>query len=203
MVFYSQLGREQGHFSFQEVVSTLVEKLLSRHPHVFPDGTLHSRRDSSAEPDEEGVRQTWESLKKAERGARGRHSVLDDIPIGMPALVRAQKIQKRAAGVGFDWPDVGGAVDKISEEAVELKAAMASGNRDHIAGEVGDLLFSCINLSRHLGVESEGALRNTTRKFEQRFQYIEQCAREQGRAVDSLSLQEMDELWEQGPSACK
>ena len=197
VVFYSQLGREQGHFSFQQVVSTLVEKLVSRHPHVFPDGTLHSQRDPDADPDEVDIKQTWESLKKAERGAKGRHSVLDDIPISLPALVRAQKIQKRAASVGFDWRDPAGVVDKISEEAQELKAAVASGHCDDIAEEMGDLLFSCINLSRHLGVESEGALRNTTRKFEQRFQHIEQRAREQGKAVDDLSLEEMDKLWEE------
>ena len=195
VIFYSQLGREEGHFDFQQVVSTLVEKLLSRHPHVFPDGTLHNRRDSSLPQDENSIKQTWESLKKAERGAKGRHSVLDDIPITLPALVRAQKIQKRAASVGFDWPDTTGVVDKISEEAAELAAAVVSGDQESIAEEMGDLLFSCINLSRHLGVEGEGALRNTTRKFEQRFQYIEQCASNSGRTVESLSLDEMDALW--------
>ncbi|MCV6606490.1 MAG: nucleoside triphosphate pyrophosphohydrolase, partial [Porticoccaceae bacterium] len=197
VVFYSQLGREEGRFDFQRVVSTLVEKLITRHPHVFPEGTLKSRRAPGERADESGISKTWEALKKDERGARGRHSVLDDIPVGLPAVTRAQKIQKRASGVGFDWPDTTGVVAKIAEEAAELKAAVASAKQAHIKEEFGDLLFSCINLGRHLGLDCEAALRATTAKFEQRFHKVEQSAQDQGRQVGDLSLEEMDALWEQ------
>ncbi|MDM3869819.1 nucleoside triphosphate pyrophosphohydrolase [Porticoccus sp. W117] len=197
VVFYSQLGREEGRFDFHQVVSTLVEKLVSRHPHVFPDGTLSSRRGQGDEADESAIKQTWEDLKKEERGAKGKSSVLDDIPLGLPAVTRAQKIQKRASGVGFDWPDTAGVVAKINEEAAELQSAVTSGRDVDIKAEFGDLLFSCINLGRHLGVECESALRATTAKFEQRFHSIEEAATSQGKAVEELSLEEMDRLWEE------
>ena len=197
VVFYSQLGKEEERFDFHQVVSALVEKLVSRHPHVFPDGTLTSRRTAGAEADESSIKQTWEALKKDERDAKGRHSVLDDIPVGLPAATRAQKIQKRASSVGFDWPDTSGVVDKISEEATELEAAIASGKEVDIKAEFGDLLFSCINLGRHLGVDCESALRATSAKFEQRFHSIEKAATDQGKTVEELSLEEMDWLWEE------
>lgn len=196
VVFYSQLGQEQGYFNFDEVVDTLVSKLVSRHPHVFPEGTLQSTRDSNAEPQEAGIKKTWEALKKAERGAKGKTSLLADIPNSLPALVRAQKIQKRAANVGFDWPDTDGVLDKIVEEAAELKAAVAQRQQAEIEEEMGDLLFSCINLARHLGVDGEGALRRTIGKFEQRFGQIEQAAEASGRQLEELSLDEMDRLWQ-------
>ncbi|MGS2723203.1 nucleoside triphosphate pyrophosphohydrolase [Porticoccus sp. GXU_MW_L64] len=196
VVFYSQLGVEEGRFDFHQVVAALVEKLVSRHPHVFPDGTLSSRRGQGEQADESTIKQTWEALKKEERGAKGKVSVLDDIPLGLPAVTRAQKIQKRASGVGFDWPDTSGVVAKISEEAAELEAAVASGNEVDIKAEFGDLLFSCINLGRRLGVECESALRATTAKFEQRFHSIEKAACSQGKTVEELSLDEMDRLWE-------
>lgn len=196
VVFYSQLGREEGLFNFQQVVSSLVAKLVSRHPHVFPDGTLSSRCGQGQQPDESGIKKTWEELKKNERGAKGRTSVLDDIPVSLPAVTRAQKIQKRASGVGFDWPDTSGVIDKIAEEANELAQAKASHNQEHIAEEFGDLLFSCINLGRHLGIDCESALRATTRKFERRFHQVEQGAVDQQKNIEELSLQEMDQLWD-------
>ncbi len=200
VVFYSQLGREGGYFDFSQVVSSLVEKLVFRHPHVFPEGTLDSMRDSASNPDEAGIKQTWEKLKKTERSSKGRHSVLDDIPSCLPALMRAQKMQKRAAGVGFDWPDIDGVLTKVCEEANEVAAALSAGDQDKVEEEVGDLFFTCVNLSRHLGVESEGALRRATRKFERRFQYIEKCAVKEGQTVESMSLEEMDALWEASKS---
>lgn len=197
VVFYAQLGREQNLFDFSGVVSTLVAKLISRHPHVFPEGTLNSRRDPNSNIEEAGIKQTWEALKQDERGSKGRHGVLDDIPQSLPAVVRAQKLQKRAARVGFDWPDIEGVLDKIIEEANELKQAITSKDSSHIEEEIGDLLFSCVNLGRHLGVECEGALRRTSNKFERRFRYIEERAEAEGKSVEKMSLAEMDLHWQQ------
>lgn len=200
VVFYSQLGRELGYFQFSDVVSTLVEKLVSRHPHVFPDGTLASERDAQSNPDETAIKKNWEKLKKTERSHKGRHNLLDDIPANLPALSRAQKVQKRAAGVGFDWPDAQGVLAKICEEAQEVTAAAGAADPQQIDEEMGDLLFACVNLCRHLGVESEGALRRATRKFEYRFNYIEECAAKDGKRLDAMELEEMDALWETAKS---
>ena len=201
VVFYSQLGREAGYFEFAEVVSAVVEKLVSRHPHVFPQGTLRSERDAAVAPDAAAIKQTWEELKKTERGAKGRHSALDDIPSSLPALAYAQKLQKRAAGVGFDWPDVEGVLDKICEEAREVAAATTAGDQQQIEEELGDLLFSCVNLCRRMGLESEGTLRRASRKFARRFRYIETRAVAQGKNLQAMCLEEMDALWEESKTA--
>ena len=195
VVFYSQLGEEQGLFDFEQVVSVLTEKLVSRHPHVFPDGTLHSHRDAQAEPDEQDIKQTWERLKQSERQDKGRSSILDDIPRALPALSRAQKLQKRAANHGFDWPDCGGVWNKLHEEIDELKGALRDQNQQNIEEELGDLLFTAVNLGRHLGVDSELALRNASRKFESRFQHLEEKLAESGEEVAKTSPQRLDQLW--------
>ena len=201
VVFYSRLGEEDGYFSFRDIVSELVDKLVRRHPHVFPDGTLHSRIEPGQARDEEAIKANWEALKSAERAAKGKRGILDDVPLSLPALSRAAKLQKRAAGFGFDWPDIAGVLAKIEEELGEVKAAMAAGDAGATAEELGDLLFAAVNLSRHLKRDPEALLRGGNRKFEQRFRYIENRAQEQGMSLQDLSLETMDAWWEEAKAA--
>lgn len=197
VVFHSQLGADAGLFGFADVVHQIVAKLVERHPHVFPQGTLHSRREpAAAEHSLVSIKQTWETIKQRQRSAKGDAGRLADVPLALPALSRATKLQQRAANHGFDWPDVAGVFAKIDEEMAELKAAIASGDSDHIEEEVGDLLFCCVNLARHLEVDSEGAVRRANRKFERRFRAMETLAAEQGRDFARLDLGELDELWQ-------
>ena len=195
VVFYSQLGAEQALFDFDQVVSELVSKLVKRHPHVFPEGSLSSMRSGDGEPDEGNIKQNWESLKRDERRAKGRVSILDDIPVALPALSRAQKLQKRAANHGFDWPDTDGIFDKLTEETDELKTALQLQSREAIEEELGDLLFTVVNLCRHLKVDAEGALRKGSRKFEQRFHHIEARLAASDEEIDDCSLERLDQLW--------
>ena len=201
VIFYSQLGEEQSLFGFEEIVSGLVEKLVVRHPHVFPDGTLHSQRSRGDMCAEGEIKQTWETIKKTEREEKGKQGILADIPPGLPALIRATKLQKRAANHGFDWPDVDGPLEKLQEEIGELSEAIAANQTAAIVEEVGDVLFTVVNVCRHLGVESESALRSAARKFEQRFNHMEQQAELQGRFFDDLDTDEMEQLWLQAKVA--
>ncbi|AWF82105.1 nucleoside triphosphate pyrophosphohydrolase [Microbulbifer sp. A4B17] len=195
VIFYAQLGREQGYFDFSQIVDTLVRKLVRRHPHVFPSGTLYGNR--SAEPlNEAEVKRNWEAIKEAERTAKGDEGTLAGVAMGLPALTRAAKLQKRAARVGFDWPDINGVLDKIEEEIAELREAVACGDMEHAQEELGDLLFSCVNASRHLKADPEAALRGCSRKFEQRFGFIEASLQRQGRQVSEATLEELDRLWD-------
>ncbi|TNF02382.1 MAG: nucleoside triphosphate pyrophosphohydrolase [Gammaproteobacteria bacterium] len=196
VVFYSQLGEEQGLFDFNGIVSELVAKLVSRHPHVFPLGTLDSRREAGIEPEEGSIKQNWESLKRNEREQKGHRSILDDIPHSLPSLTRAQKLQKRAANHGFDWPDSHGVMDKLTEEVDELQVALSEGESEAIAEELGDVLFTVVNLCRHQKVDAETALRAASRKFEKRFQFIERSLNESGENIDNCSLERLDALWE-------
>lgn len=196
VIFYSQLGREQGRFSFDELLHNLVEKLLRRHPHVFPSGGLsESGNETASSTAVEQVNQNWERIKQDERLAKSLAGVLDDVPVALPALTRAAKLQKRAARVGFDWDDWRDVLVKMEEEKNELIDAVASGDRAHVADELGDLLFCCVNLARFLEVDPETALRGANRKFERRFRFIEQALAEQGRAPQDASLEEMEALW--------
>ncbi len=178
VVFYAQLGSERGLFDFAAIVDGLVAKLVARHPHVFPEGTLASRRAAGDPvPATRGVKQLWETLKERERAARGSSGPLGEIPTTLSALMRSAKVQKRAAHLGFDWPDAAPVPAKIREELAEVEAAVATGDTADIAEEIGDLLFACVNLARHLGVDSEAALRGANRKFERRFeQMVERTA---------------------------
>lgn len=202
IVFYSQLGREQGYFNFAEIVSGLTEKLVRRHPHVFPDGTLESRADP-AEAENEAlqrkIRLAWEQIKQEEREAKGYQGVLDDIPNSFPAVTRAYKLQKRAARVGFDWHNTDGVYEKVQEEIIEVQQASEQKKQDDIKEEIGDLLFSVINLSRHLNVEPETALRQANDKFERRFRYLEKIAKEAGYFSEnndsSVPLDTLEEWW--------
>ena len=194
VVFYAQLGRERELFSFESIVDTLVTKLLRRHPHVFADGDIEAVAvDRTAI---EAVNETWEKIKQAERKAKSQPGVLADIPVALPALPRAQKLQKRAARVNFDWPDASAVLAKLEEEVAELRQAMACGDSSDIEDEMGDLLFSCVNLARHLKLDAETNLRQANSKFERRFRAVEARARASGQALQQLSAEELDSLWE-------
>lgn len=198
VVYYSQLATEEGRFGFAEVVDGITAKLIRRHPHVFPDGDLYAAPDA-ARLEEAAVKQRWEELKAEERAAKAEApeqlSLLDDVPQALPALSRAAKLQKRAAQVGFDWPEALPVLDKVREELDEVLEAMSENDPQPIAEELGDLLFAVANLARHLKVEPEAALRAANGKFERRFRFIEQALREAGRPIENCSLDELDALW--------
>ena len=198
VVYYSQLAREEGRFDFASVVDGITRKLIRRHPHVFPDGDLYGAPDLPR-LEEAAIKQRWEDIKAEERAEQAaapeQLSLLDDVPAALPALSRAAKLQKRAARVGFDWPEALPVVDKLREELDEVLEAMSENDAEAIAEEVGDLLFVCVNLARHLKVEPESALRAANRKFEQRFHYIEQALRDRSQAIENCSLEELDALW--------
>jgi len=199
VVYYSQLGREDGHFDFAQVVDGITRKLVRRHPHVFPDGDLHGPLDLPR-LDEATIKRRWEEIKAEERAEKAavpeQLSLLDDVPAALPALSRAAKLQKRAANVGFDWADATPVVAKIQEELDEVREAMANGQAAQVAEEIGDLLFVMVNLARHLRVDAEDALRQANAKFERRFRYIEDALKAQGRTPQAASLAEMDALWD-------
>jgi len=190
-VFHSRIAEEAGAFSLDDVTNDLVRKMVRRHPHVWGDG--HERTA------EEQV-QEWEEVKAKERAEKGKTSsektsLLDDVARALPALMRAEKLQKRAARVGFDWPNLDGVMDKIIEEAQEVKEAAASCDADAIEDEMGDLLFAVTNLARKLGVDPEVALRRTNDKFTRRFKSVEAGAKANGKTLPDMSLEEMDALW--------
>ena len=187
-VFHAQMASERGLFTFDEVADTMSDKMVARHPHVFGD----EDREKSAEQQT----RDWETVKAAERAEKAQHGALDGVAIGLPALLRAVKLQKRAARVGFDWPEAGHVVDKIAEEAAELVEARDSLTQAEIEEEMGDLLFVMANLARHLGVEPEGALRAANAKFTRRFEGIETRLAEMGKAPSDSTLEEMDALWD-------
>lgn len=189
VVFHSQLAKEQGAFGFDDVVTAICDKMERRHPHVFGDAHIDGAAAQNV---------AWEEHKRRERAATN-DSVLADVPVALPALTRANKLGKRAAQVGFEWADISGAIDKVHEEVDELKAEVASGaDKKAMEQEIGDLLFSLVNVCRYLQIDPENALRGTNAKFERRFRYIEQRLKEQGRSPTDASLEEMDALWEEG-----
>ncbi len=190
VVFYAQLGHEQQLFDFESIAKAMCDKLVRRHPHVFSDATLDT---------DEAIKQNWEKLKQQERQTKNEEntSLLDDLPKHFPALSLAQKMQKRVGRHGFDWPEIDGVIDKLEEEVAELKDALKSGNKAHIEEEMGDLLFSCVNLSRHLKLDPEAALRKSCRKFEQRFRALEAIIGNDGLGVDSASLEQLEGAWQQ------
>ncbi len=194
VVFYAQLGREQQRFSFDSIVDTLVDKLVRRHPHVFAGGEIEGRVEHSTTVEEVG--ETWETIKQREREARAQSSALADVPVALPALPRAQKLQKRAARANFDWEDTGAVIAKVHEELAELSVAMEEGDPSAVDAEMGDLLFTCVNLARHLGLDAEASLRGASGRFEKRFVAMEKAAGEAGRSLDALSASEKEALWE-------
>lgn len=200
VVYYAQLGQEAGHFVWADVVDGITRKLVRRHPHVFPDGNLRTPAGSSTLAPAQ-VKQRWEMIKAQERaekaGAPRQLSLLDDVPRALPALSRAQKLQKRASQAGFDWSATAPVIDKIAEELEEVREAVAVGDESAVAEEMGDLFFALVNLARHLQVDAETALRQGNDKFERRFRYIEQRLAESAESVPAVSLQRLDQLWEQ------
>jgi ATP diphosphatase len=195
VVFYARVAEQDGLFDFSTVVDGIVRKLLARHPHVFPDGTLESRRGPGEAPRESRVKEQWETIKQEERNSKGKGHLLADIPVALPALVRAQKIQKRVARVNFDWPDIGGVMAKTREEMAELDGALASADPDAIADEIGDLLFCCVNLARHAGFDAETLLRRSVGKFERRFNRMEDLASALGTPLGECDAKAQDSLW--------
>lgn len=198
VVFYTQIASEQGSFCFDDVVESISTKLVRRHPHVFADASV-------ADADEQT--HVWERLKAQERKgksqqAQAAHSALEGVCEALPALVRAQKLQRRAARVGFDWEQVAPVLDKIEEELQECREVMHDpARRGELELEIGDLLFSCVNFSRHMEVDAESALRRASEKFVSRFQKLESAVVQQGRKMQELTAAEMDQLWEQVKSA--
>lgn len=188
-VYHTQMATEAELFTFDDVVNDISDKMVHRHPHVFGEES----RDKSVEQQT----QDWEKIKAAERAAKSKSGVLDDVAIGLPALMRAVKLQKRAARVGFDWPNIGLVLDKIQEEAGELAQAQESADQTHIAEEYGDLLFVVANLGRHLGVDPEESLRAANAKFTRRFRFIETELAKRGKSPSQSDLEEMDALWDQ------
>ena len=187
VVFQSRIAEEQGLFRFDDVVDAISGKLERRHPHVFGDATIGSAEEQTA---------AWEKHKAAERQAKdGAAGALAGVTRGLPALTRAAKLGRRAAQVGFDWPDATGVLGKVREEALELQQAVAAGDSAHVREEVGDLLFSVAQLARHLDVDPEGALRDAGGKFERRFRSIEASLAAEGRAAADASMAELEALW--------
>jgi len=187
VIFHARMAEEQGLFAFDDVADAMSDKLIRRHPHVF--GEEDARTSGPAQ------KLRWEDIKAAERAGKSQHGVLDDVPVGLPALHRAAKLTKRAARVGFDWPTTDEVFAKLDEEVAELKVEIAAGDLDKAREEMGDILFVVANLARKLGVEPEDALRGANAKFVRRFGFIEAELAKQGRTPDQSDLAEMDGLW--------
>ncbi len=182
IVFYAKIGSEKGAFDIADIANTIADKLIDRHPHIYGDVAVK---------DEEEVKQNWEKLKLKE----GRTSVLEGVPKSLPALIKANRIQDKVAGVGFDWEQPEQVWEKVQEELKELNDEVKNNNTDAIASEFGDVLFSMINYARFIGVNPENALERTNKKFINRFQYLEQAAKKEGKELTKMSLAEMDVYW--------
>ena len=194
VIFYAQLGKEEGRFDFDSVVSGITAKLLRRHPHVFKDGELEGvieDRTSMAI-----IKANWEKTKAEERADRSQTSVMDDVPATLGALSRAQKLQKRAATVGFDFGSASEVAACLLGEYRELEQAMASGDQNEIENELGDVLFTVVNTARHLKVDSEAALRKANRRFEARIRSAERDAADEGTSLMEESAERLDERWQ-------
>lgn len=193
VMFQSVMAEEEGRFTFDDVANGVSDKLVHRHPHVF--GNVDAKDSAS-------VLRNWERIKQLEHKKESRHSALDGVPAALPALLKAQRTQEKASRVGFDWKDAAGPMEKISEELDELKAEISAraskrpADSDKVKEELGDLLFAVCNLARHLGVDAESALELSSAKFSRRFRCVEAGAKEAGRDLKEMTLEEMDGLWE-------
>ena len=198
VVYHAQMAEEAGLFDFDQVAAAIADKMVRRHPHVFGSAEVESARVQS---------HAWEAVKAAERASKsgtadGGYGVLDDVPLTLPALVRAAKLQRRAARVGFDWPEPEEVLEKLDEEVAEIRAELEAGaSAERLSDEIGDLLFAAVNLARHLDVDGETALRQANAKFERRFRAIEQALRARGRRLEDASLDEMEALWQQAKAS--
>ncbi|MCI9273125.1 MAG: nucleoside triphosphate pyrophosphohydrolase [Clostridiales bacterium] len=188
VVFHAQMEEEQDSFRFDDVVDGICKKLIVRHPHIFSDVVAHTSEE---------VLKNWDAIKMSTKAQRTQSEAMDSVSRALPSLMRSAKIQQKAAKVGFDWPDVRGALDKVSEELGELKEAVAGEDAGHREEELGDLLFSVVNVARFLNIDSEYALSKACDKFVKRFSDVERLARENGMDMKTSSLEELDSLWEQ------
>ena len=184
IVFYAKIGSETGHFDIADVSNQICDKLINRHPHIYGDVVVEN---------EEEVKQNWEKIKLQE----GKKSVLEGVPNGLPALVKANRMQDKVAGVGFDWEKPEQVWEKVQEELEEFQYEVKQGNGDAMESEFGDVLFSMVNYARFLNINPENALERTNKKFLKRFQYLEKRAKEQGKAIKDMTLSEMDVFWEE------
>lgn len=182
VVFHSNMADESNHFTIEDVIYAIQDKLIRRHPHVF---------GNEVAGDEEQVAENWENIKLKE----GKESILDGIPKPLPALIRAQRMQEKAANVGFDWPEMNQVLDKVEEELQEFRQVLEEGDQQKSREEFGDLLFSLVNLGRFFDLNAEDSLRTTNRKFIRRFQYIEQQLKQEDKSISDVDLQEMDKHW--------
>ena len=189
VVFYAQMASEESLFTFQDVVDGIADKLRRRHPHVF--GATAGQGVSASE-----VKERWEQIKGEERQQKNQQSALDDVPKALPALSRSQKLQKRAARIGFDWSELGAVREKVDEELDELAEAVSEGDSAAIESEVGDIFLAMVNLARHLGVDAEAALRQANRRFEGRFRLMETAAKRDGSHLSEESLDRLEERWQ-------
>ncbi len=184
IVFYAKIGSETGDFDMADVANDICEKLINRHPHIYGDVKVEN---------EEEVKQNWENIKLKE----GKKSVLEGVPSSLPALVKANRIQEKVAGVGFDWERPEQVFEKLKEELGELQVEVESNHRDRIESEFGDVLFSMVNYARFLEINPENALERTNKKFIERFKYLERKAKEKGKSLKEMTLAEMDVFWEE------
>lgn len=187
VVFYSQLAKEAEMFDFADVSNGISQKLIHRHPHVFDNKTLNNDSEVSS---------NWEALKAQERAAKGLDRVLSDIPLSLPALSRAQKLQRRAANVGFDWNNTTQVLAKLNEEQIEFDEAMASADKEAMADELGDMMFCMVNLARHLDLDAESVLRAANRKFETRFNNVEVQVEDSGHSWQEHELSQLEDYWQ-------
>ncbi len=188
IVFHARIAEERGQFTIRDVLSAIIEKMTRRHPHVFGGERLATDREVLA---------AWEELKKREKGNEDRKSILEGVPKELPSLLRAHRLQERAARVGFDWKRLNEVLPKLDEEIAEFKESLATEDAGRIEEEMGDVFFTLVNVSRFLGVNPDEALRKTISKFIHRFRAIEEYAENAGRPLSDLSLAEMDRLWEE------
>ena len=189
VVFHSRIEEEKGSFNIDDVADGICKKLIFRHPHIFGSVDVSSTED---------ILNLWDEMKKTEKGQKSTTDTLNSVARSLPALIRAEKVQHKAAKVGFDWDDISGALDKVQEELDEVKRALkGDGN---VPEEVGDLLFAAVNVARFAETDPEGALNNTTEKFIRRFSYVENTAKAQGKQLENMTLKEMDDLWNEGKS---
>ena len=191
IVYYTQMAKEQNLFDLEDVTENICNKLIRRHPHVFDKDNVQLQKD-------------WEQIKQQERSEKSdSNSLLNDIPSAIPQLLRAKKIQKRVATIGFDWSELSSVIEKVEEELTELKEEINANNQQEaIAEELGDLLFSVVNLSRHIKVNAEEALRKSNEKFIKRFQYIEKSLADIDKKLDECSLEELEHYWQKAKYEC-
>lgn len=190
IIFQCQIAKERGEFTIDDVMEQIANKMVSRHPHVFGNAEYKTAEE---------VLEQWEERKKEE--GKQRESILEGIPRALPALIKAQRVQSRAAKVGFDWKDINDVLEKLNEELREFREALDKKNQEDIEDELGDIFFSLVNISRFVGVNPEDALRKTISKFISRFRYIEIKAKEMGKNLSEMTLEEMDKLWEEAKSS--